>query len=341
MPLMKQSTVVPFGKHKGEPMEQLAADPEYCEWLMGQSWFVEKYAHIHTLIINNFGEPNETPEHNRLQLRFLDETFRRQCMQAAGVAKGFYAEQPMPAFEVGGVDVQWAMMRWRLDVNQREYTEETPFSKQYTALKGEATQAGYRYEEHERTIQYAPQNCKNFLDRIAKLDDLKRRNQPGGWDHARDTDECRRNIEREQHALKIAQEQIGERKAQLDVCVAARDWHRQEYQIVFTNTVNRTIYEWEPENLGFIGIECKPVLGDDYPAVLRFMRNIRQRPSLYCLVIGALRSQAASMDQLRLVFAQANILLLSVPEIEAAVPMPAWAHDELPNPLEDATFIAA
>ena len=67
MPLMKQNAVVPFGKYKGQPMEQLAADPEYCEWLSGQSLVVERYAHIHTLIINNFGDPSETPEHNRLQ----------------------------------------------------------------------------------------------------------------------------------------------------------------------------------------------------------------------------------------------------------------------------------
>jgi hypothetical protein len=74
------SEIVPFGKYKGQPVEALAADRSYLDWLTAQSWFRERYAGIYTLIINNFTEPSETPEHNRLQARFLDPEF---CYQAA------------------------------------------------------------------------------------------------------------------------------------------------------------------------------------------------------------------------------------------------------------------
>lgn len=67
--------VVPFGKYKGQPVEVLANDKGYCEWLMSQGDFLDRYGSIKTLIINNFKEPEDTPDHNRLQAMFLDDEF--------------------------------------------------------------------------------------------------------------------------------------------------------------------------------------------------------------------------------------------------------------------------
>src|SRR4051812_30049904 len=64
------SQVIPFGKYKGQAAEVLRSDPAYVQWLSGQDWFRDRYAIIHTLIIHNFGEPSETPEHNALQVKF-------------------------------------------------------------------------------------------------------------------------------------------------------------------------------------------------------------------------------------------------------------------------------
>jgi hypothetical protein len=72
---MSQNNLVPFGKYKGQPIEVLAQDASYCDWLTSQNWFREKFKSFYQIIINNFGEPNETPEHNLLQTRFLDDTF--------------------------------------------------------------------------------------------------------------------------------------------------------------------------------------------------------------------------------------------------------------------------
>jgi hypothetical protein len=76
------SEIVPFGKYKGQPVEVLANDRGYLDWLTAQAWFRERYAGIYTLIVNNFGEPTETPEHNALQARFLDEDFCRGLLAA-------------------------------------------------------------------------------------------------------------------------------------------------------------------------------------------------------------------------------------------------------------------
>ncbi len=74
---MDQATaLVPFGKYKGQPVEIMQMDTAYCDWLSKQSWFREQYGNVYNqVIINNFTEPTETPEHNRLQMRFLDEAF--------------------------------------------------------------------------------------------------------------------------------------------------------------------------------------------------------------------------------------------------------------------------
>jgi hypothetical protein len=73
---MGQLKLMPFGKYQGRPVEQLQqTDPGYLQWLSAQPWFREKHATIHTLIVNNFKEDCDTPEHNRLQARFLDKQY--------------------------------------------------------------------------------------------------------------------------------------------------------------------------------------------------------------------------------------------------------------------------
>jgi hypothetical protein len=76
------TNIVPFGKYKGHPVEVLAADHAYCDWLVAQAWFRERYGNFYTLIVNNFAEPSETPEHNALQARFLDGQLCRKLFRA-------------------------------------------------------------------------------------------------------------------------------------------------------------------------------------------------------------------------------------------------------------------
>ncbi len=68
-----QGNILPIGKYKGQPVEVLQNDPSYKEWLTNQPWFRENHGQIYNVIINNFTAPTETPVHNKLQSRFLDE----------------------------------------------------------------------------------------------------------------------------------------------------------------------------------------------------------------------------------------------------------------------------
>ena len=51
-----------------------------------------------------------------------------------------------------------------------------------------------------------------------------------------------------------------------------------------------------------------------------------------CLVIGDIRSQAASLPQLKTFFQRSGILLLSLTEIEETDPLVAWTTETLPDP---------
>lgn len=68
--------IIPFGKYRGQPIEAIAEDRSYVDWLLAQPWFRERYAGLYSVVINNFCEPSDTPEHNAMQARFLDEQFR-------------------------------------------------------------------------------------------------------------------------------------------------------------------------------------------------------------------------------------------------------------------------
>lgn len=84
--------IIPFGKYKGQPIEVLQQDRKYCDWLMAQDWFRTQYSQFNTVIINNFQEPSETPEHNKIQAMFTDESFCRKFLRLFIKCSGGYTE---------------------------------------------------------------------------------------------------------------------------------------------------------------------------------------------------------------------------------------------------------
>jgi hypothetical protein len=75
---MTDTNVVPFGKYKGQTIGDIAQrDPAYLQWLTQQNWFIEKFQHLVVNVTNMVAAPEETPAHNEMQARFLDEGYRR------------------------------------------------------------------------------------------------------------------------------------------------------------------------------------------------------------------------------------------------------------------------
>lgn len=79
-----QTTLIPFGKYKGQPIEVLSQDPDYVRWLTEQDWFRSRHAPIFNLIVNNLQAPVDTPEHNKLQLQFMKTNVVTLALCASG-----------------------------------------------------------------------------------------------------------------------------------------------------------------------------------------------------------------------------------------------------------------
>jgi hypothetical protein len=69
------SDLVPFGKYKGQPIEDMLADANYMAWLEAQPWFRERFAHL--VKHRDADAMSRTPVHNRLQALFLDDGYCR------------------------------------------------------------------------------------------------------------------------------------------------------------------------------------------------------------------------------------------------------------------------
>lgn len=104
---MKPSAIVPFGKYKGQPVEVLAQDEPYLEWLKNQDWFKSQYQNIYAIIINQFQAPSDTPESNRMQARFIDDEYRNKVayLITDDWLKPTFDGETEYQFEEGGLDV--------------------------------------------------------------------------------------------------------------------------------------------------------------------------------------------------------------------------------------------
>jgi hypothetical protein len=76
------TVIVPFGKYKGVAAADLPTiDPRYAEWLLAQGWVAQQFAAIHAAIAARGATSDDSPEHNALQVRFLEPAFRLACVQ--------------------------------------------------------------------------------------------------------------------------------------------------------------------------------------------------------------------------------------------------------------------
>jgi hypothetical protein len=80
---LPSAIVLPFGKHKGATVaELLTKDPAYAEWIVAQGWVAERFAELHAAILSRGAATDDSPEHNAIQVRFLDPVFRLACLFA-------------------------------------------------------------------------------------------------------------------------------------------------------------------------------------------------------------------------------------------------------------------
>jgi hypothetical protein len=236
--------IVPFGKYKGQPIETLQQDRAYCDWLVGQDWLQTRFPELRTIIVNNFGEATETPEHNALQARALEIKFvlgviylaQPKLKKKNSIEIG---KQVEVVFESQGMDVMIA----------------APNGMEITITR-----------DDEPEFSTHLQNVLSYLE-----GQLRRA---------------------------YTNNEIEETKAEIEkykTAIGLKHW------ISFDR----------------IGIELKPTLGDDYPAVIRQIKASKFfGGGIPVVVIGSYNGIGATLDQVSRMFEASGIRFLTVSEIE-------------------------
>jgi hypothetical protein len=272
--------IVPIGKYKGQPVEVLQGDPQYVEWLMGQDWVRTKYPQLFTLIVNNFGEPTETPEHNKLQAMFLDEEFRGRVFDSFPNARWWTAAIRSDDHFNKIVEI-FDPERRRTKAN-RDYGElaiEFDYPFKYSFGK----------EQEAANNEVSEYINKSFREAAGDIRKLK---------------------SEAAYPLKFEAPQIDFESKGADIHMKYRG----------VSTVHTSSYSGgmaivaETDNLT-IRIEIKPSMGDDFPAVLRQMKA-NQCDVLY---LDAYTGVGATLEQVIKMFAASGIKVLLHKDFVAAV----------------------
>jgi hypothetical protein len=203
--------------------ELLADDPNYLQWPTGQEWFRTKFVNLHQVIINRGAEPEETPEHNALQVLFLDDAFCLAFMRAALPTVDDTARQELNK-----------RRQWRLEDIERRIKE-----------KQERAQECEKWAKNPNV--YGPPS--SYLEQAAK-------HRAGANKIRLDTAGLHSPVSELEYTFKRTFELQG-----IDVLLEM-DVHGKANR---SDDVYLNSYE------ASITVEIKPVVGDDYPAVLRQM----------------------------------------------------------------------
>lgn len=153
------AVVVPFGKHKGATVEELLVkDPQYANWMLAQGWVAERFAELHAAILCRGAASEDSPEHNAIQVRFLDEAFRTACLIAAHPTA--IADLKAKRFQLDLYDAGMGL-RWKQDLLKRKkeiisgYTaSKDPYSaKRFSAAKADIPVLSEEISVLERQIE--------------------------------------------------------------------------------------------------------------------------------------------------------------------------------------------
>ena len=296
------TALVPFGKHKGQPVEVLLADPGYRDWLLAQPWVRDRFPTFHQVIINYGAEPAETPEHNQMQAAFLDDA---RCFALARLL--------------------WPRRSWDLDALKappETWNRLAEFAAHLTRDDSPASIIGREFEREGWDVTYGISRAHSAWD-VTSMPPCT----CGPCDHGDchgyggtepscrgGTGYCRHNLCR-----KSAPEP-GARDAAGHHCGESCPWistgygsHEGARWLLASHDDDRDIWpHWD----GKVLAELKPDLGDDYPAVLR---QVKSYPHEYgdrrCVVARRLAFTSVTAEQVAAIFAASDIALIAEADI--------------------------
>ena len=270
---------VPFGKYRGMPVQALLSDPGYVQWCQGNG-VLQKYPAIYqTVVINKLADAQETPEHNRLQALFLDDDI---WVRIARLISPEVSDVPGDARKNALQSIRLKREQLELKIQRGKESIESFGS-------GLDPYAQYYLKEVARARESIP----NWESDIAALD-----------------------------LATIPEPTI---KSSVSERAFESDGYDVKALVKFEGTCRKPLglssdgYDGSAEHRVRIGIECKPSLGDDYPAALRqiIAAGGKAYRTQSVLVAGQYTGQGASIDQVRQIFRESGAHLILLPEVLA------------------------
>ena len=291
LPAAVEQNVVPFGKYKGQPVEVLRADQGYFDWAYAQ----EGIRRQHPWIFNvQYGEPSYTPEHNRYQVMFLDQSFIDDVWDIVrpghriDLALSELAYQLTSAVTVASEAVKVLERRIELHlVTEKRYAEMKYFSSyEEQKASGVLYYAGGLEVNRAAHVVAAAKEKTERLQKEAELVEAKAVLQ-----NARS---------------RLLSELMGPIKA----TELAEVYAEFEAKEIFVGYDTRRFAGSADVQLvcagHYVRIDIKPSMGDDYPAVLRQMK------AADCNVLYLVNydGEGATLNQVVRMFASAGIIVL-------------------------------
>ena len=305
--------LVPFGKYKGQPVEVMQMDTGYCEWLSTQDWFRERYANVYQqVIINNFTEASETPEHNKLQMLFLDKEFYKKIEAALPFdpSKLFHSQvlNAVSAIRAQVKSDENYLEELERELKIKEHYSDEEVRKAKLQELDSVPPYTLEYLRIEKTIKYLTgydesthqEELARLLDRIEKT---KKRIQELKDKHNAIIDQRKDDSQYPYEVKTIEFESNG-----WDVFVGLK--YRCEIDLKTDFSVSAQP-QYEERY-----IEIKPCLGDDFPAVLRQMKaNSKKIGGTRILLIDEFSAVGATLEQVKQTFLLSDIYLIKLSDI--------------------------
>jgi hypothetical protein len=292
--------LVPFGKYRGQPVEVMLADRSYCECALAQPDIRERYPTFVTIVVNGGSAPDApTPEHNRLQLLFRDPAMRVATIRSV-LGEGQLNERILPWLRRNNLvercgDVA-ALAVIDEEIAKGTFTPNEPLKR-----------SGFKNRRYQDDVDWCwPEKLRDLFPSIWGT--------RGGWIGL----EVGREAERRASA---AARQAASRK--LNEMLESG-----EARALFMNSLGEGLIEFEAKGWDVsmtaleerLLIELKPVMGDDYLAVLRTMKG---RDGFGCrrvLIVDRFEADGATLDDVKWTFGQSRFAVRTLAEIRALMP---------------------
>ncbi|SDK35416.1 hypothetical protein SAMN05216282_10583 [Cryobacterium psychrotolerans] len=355
--------MIRFGKHSGKSAaEVMATDPAYVQWALAQPWFQEKNPTLVQFFVNGSvaglgnatAEPAETPEHNALQAKFTQDAYclaavamfsagrklrtasevQSEAESLVGAALAGHVTSSHPSieqrsFEVNAWDVQFSYYGASSEMDPPsepscscvpiplpDVPDELP-PHGVEVINRDDTDALAALKEFRRLHHARKQKVE---DRAAIAEVNRNRNLPGYRPFQGRLPERAIPAHR---ALSLFESYTSKTKHE-STCPRSTSGYFSKWGLLNADVVEGATAR--------IGLELKPTMGDDFPAVLRqvlgYMKRATQQRAHFdavAVVVGEFMSMTVSWPVVKKQFWESGVLLVQEAELDALVEQ--YAHD--------------